>query len=529
MGERTLLNFWVQPMKPKFVVFYCLFLVAPWLVWGADTADLAVIHRIKAEAFQNSKVMDHMFYLADVYGPHLPNTPAFTAVGDWAVKRMQEYGLVNVAKEKWGPFGRGWSYTRFSAHLLEPQYAPLVGFPLAWTASTKGPITGEPVVAPIKEASDFEKYKGKLKGKIVMTEPERALGLHLTPDASRLTEAQLTELAMLPEPGAAGFGGRGPRADYAAAAELRRKIGQFLRDEGVLAVLTLGRLGDDGTVFGQQSGSREVKDPLPPPTVVLATEHYNRIARLLEKKIPVRVELEAVSQLHEETLDSFNVIGEIPGGGKKDEVVMLGGHLDTWQGGTGATDDGAGCAVVMEVVRILKALDVKMDRTVRVALWSAEEEGLLGSRAYVKEHFADRDTMALKPEHAKLAGYYNFDNGSGKIRGVYMQGNDMMRPIFAAWLEPFRDLGVSTITNRITGGTDHLSYDAVGLPGFQFIQDPLDYSARTHHSNMDVYDRIQAGDLMQASAVIASLVYHTAVRDQMLPRKPLPKPSLRSR
>jgi carboxypeptidase Q len=511
-------------MKLKVAVRTCLLLVAPVLVWGADTADLAVVHRIKAEAFERSRVMDHMFYLADVYGPHLPNTPAFTAVGDWAVKRLQEYGLVNVAKEKWGPFGRGWSYSRFSAHMLEPQYAPLEGFPLAWSEPTKGRITGEPVLAPIRDASDFEKYKGKLKGKIVMSEPARAIGPHFTPDASRLTEAELTELAMLPDPASAGFRGRGPRVDYTATINFRQKINEFLRNEGVLAVLTPGRRGDDGTVFGQQTGSREVKEPLAPTTVALSTEQYNRMVRLIEKKIPVRVELEVASQIHQETLDSFNVVAEIPGGSKKDEIVMLGGHLDTWQGGTGATDDGAGSAVVMEVVRILKALDLKMDRTVRVALWSAEEEGLLGSRAYVKQHFADPETMALKPEHAKLAGYFNLDNGGGKIRGVYTQGNDMMRPIFAAWLEPFRDLGVSTVTNRITESTDHISFEAVGLPGFQFIQDSLDYGTRSHHSNMDVYDRLQPGDLMQASAVIASLVYHTAVREQMLPRKPLPLP-----
>jgi Zn-dependent M28 family amino/carboxypeptidase len=251
-------------------------------------------------------------------------------------------------------------------------------------------------------------------------------------------------------------------------------------------------------------------------------EQYNRIARLLQNRIPVTLEFNIKNQFTDES-ESFNIIGELPGAGPhKDEVVMLGGHFDSWQGGTGATDNGAGSAVMMEAIRILKATNLQLDRTVRIALWGGEEQGLLGSRAYVKEHFADRETMKTTEQHGKISGYFNLDNGTGKIRGVYLQGNDMMRPIFESWLEPFRDLGVSTISGRNTGGTDHLSFDAVGIPGFQFIQDPMDYETRTHHSNMDVYDRIQAGDLMQASAVIASLVYDTANRGELLPRKPLP-------
>jgi len=301
-------------------------------------------------------------------------------------------------------------------------------------------------------------------------------------------------------------------------------VNQFLIDEGVLVTIAPSYRATSGIVFGMNGGSQDPKKPVPPPSVAMEVEQYNRIARLIDKKIPVTLEFDIQNKFLDDTQDSFTVTGELPGTSKKDELVMLGAHLDSWTGGTGATDNGAGSAVVLEAMRILKALDLKMARTVRVALWTGEEEGLLGSRAYVKEHFADRETMALKPEHAKLSGYFNLDNGTGKIRGAYLQGNDMMRPIFQAWLDPFKDYGASSVTIRNTGGTDHQSFDAVGLPGFQFIQDPLDYSSETHHSTADTYDHLQAGDLMEASAIMAAVVYDAATRDEMLPRKPLPKP-----
>ena len=288
--------------------------------------------------------------------------------------------------------------------------------------------------------------------------------------------------------------------------------------------LAPGSRGDGGTIFSSPAGSRDVKDPLPPAAVSLTVEHYNRIARLLEKNVPVTLEFDIENRIYDDTLDTYNVVADLPGSSRKDEIVLLGAHLDSWTFGTGAADNTAGCAVMIEAARILKALDLKMARTVRIGLWAAEEQGLLGSAAYVKEHLADRDTMALKPGHAKLSGYFNFDNGTGKIRGVYLQGNDMMRPLFEAWFEPLRDLGVATISIRNTGGTDHQSFDAVGVPGFQFIQDPVEYMSRTHHSNMDVYDRLQEGDLMQSAAVVAAVAYHAANREEMLPRKPLPKP-----
>ncbi len=505
------------------------------LIMAQDKPDLSAINRIKAESLANSKVMDTMFYLTDVYGPRLTNSPNHYAAGEWAVKRLEEYGLVNVHMEKWGPFGRAWSNKYYEGHMIEPRFASLVGIPLAWSAGTGGSITGEPVLAPIRTEADLDKFKGKLKGKIAMLSTVFDLPFPTAPDGRRYTEAELAEQAMAPEPGATpryggapAPGGRAPGTPMPTREErmrLQEKIAQFLKDEGVVLVLSESTQGDGGIIFAQSRGNYDLKKPVGVPAVGLMPEQYNRIARLLQHNIPVKLEFNIENDIDESHPDCFNVVGEIPGTGKhKDELVMLGGHFDSWHGGTGATDNGAGSAVMMEAVRVLKAANLPLDRTVRIALWGGEEEGLLGSRAYVKEHFADPETMKLTAEHAKLSGYFNLDNGTGKIRGVYLQGNDMMRPLFESWFEPFKDMGAGTISIRNTGGTDHLSFDAVGLPGFQFIQDPMDYDTRTHHSNMDVYDRIQAGDLMQASTIIADFVYNTANRPEMLPRKPLPKP-----
>jgi carboxypeptidase Q len=506
--------------KIRALIIGALALSAIVVLAAEETVNLAIVHRIKTEAFENSNVMDHMFYLTDVHGPRLTNSPGYRAAADWAAGRLKEYGLVNVKLEKWGPFGRGWSYSKFAAHLLRPAYAPLIGFPLAWTPGTNGPLNGEPVLAVLKKEEDLQKYKGKLKGKIVLIDAPRELPPHMKAQASRYQEADLAALLKAPDPTPK----KPPEPDREARRKFANKRNQFLRDEGVLVALTTGYNGDGGTVFATSGGTRDKKDPTPPPMAALTPEHYNRIVRLLDKKIPVQLEIEIQARFYDDSPDSFNVIAEVPGGKKKDELVMMGAHLDSWHAGTGATDNAAGSAVVMEAARVLKALNVTMDRTVRLALWGGEEQGLLGSKAYVKEHFADPETMVLGSEHSKLSAYFNFDNGTGKIRGIYLQGNDMVRPIFEAWLAPFRDLGAATLSIRDTRGTDHLSFDAVGLPGFQFIQDPVEYATRTHHSNMDVYDHIQASDLMEASAIMASFVYHAAMRPEMLPRKPLPKP-----
>lgn len=507
-----------------------------------ERVDLAVLHQIKEEAFHNSKVMDHLFYLTDVNGPRLTNSPGYFGAADWVVKQLSEWG-VKAHQEKW-PFGRGWAMTHFSAHMTAPQYSPLIGYPQAWTSSTNGTVTGEPMLIdqPLNNDADLEKYKGKLKGKIVMIGAPRDLQMSVAPLGRRYTDTDLTELSLAPDPSGPGgrppvfppAGGPGNRPGQPPAGgpfgpggrAFQTRLNKFLAAEEPAMIVGsgIGR-SEGGTVYGGSAGSRDLKDPVAPPTVVITPEHYNRISRLLEHKIPVKLEFDVQTRFLDDRTDSVNVIGEIEGGRKKDEVVMLGAHLDSWHGGTGATDNAAGSAVMIEVMRILKTLNLKMDRTVRLGLWGGEEQGLLGSKAYVKEHFGDPATMKLTSEHAKLSGYFNIDNGTGKIRGIYLQGNDMMRPVFESWFAPLKDLAApATISIRNTGGTDHLSYDAVGLPGFQFIQDPIEYESRTHHSNMDVYDRIQKGDMMQISAIVASFVYNTAMRDQMLPRKPLPKP-----
>ena len=532
-------------------------LALPVALFAEESVDLLTIYKIKTEALENSHVMDHMFYLSDVTGHRITNSPGYRKAGEWAVKQLQEYGLTNVRMEKWGPFGKGWTYTRFSASMIEPAYSTIIGFPQAWTPGTNGPVEAEVVMVQIRTEADLDKYNGKLKGKIVLDSLPRETPLSLQPLATRLTPEGLAQAAQAQEPGqrggrggaafgaadgpvssimappsgepfTGGGGPGGPGGDPAARAtmmrqrELRTKVSKFFVEEGVVALVNPGYRGDWGTVFSSSGGSRDQKE-LPPTTVAIAAESYNRMIRLIEKKIPVKMALDIKAEFIEGD-ESFNVVGEIPGTTKKDELVMLGAHLDSWHGGTGATDNAAGCSVAMEAVRILMVQGLKPKRTVRIALWGGEEEGLLGSRAYVKEHFADRETMKLTADHAKVSGYFNLDNGTGKVRGIYDQGNDMVRPIFEAWMKPFLDMGATTVTNRNTGGTDHQAFDAIGLPGFQFIQDPMEYDTRTHHSNMDVADHISRGDLMQASAVMATFVYNTAMRDEMLPRKPLPKP-----
>ena len=525
---------------------------------GGDSPDLAVVHRIRDEALKRSQVMKHVFYLTDVHGPRLTNSPGFYAAADWVVEQAKQWGLANAAKETWGPYGRGWSTSHFSAHLLEPQYAPLIGVPLAWTPGTDGPVSGTPLYAPLDQAGDFDQdranieaymaeYGGKLRGRIVLiafppeVEPQDRAALR------RYTSSELSDRARLPDPlEPIDIDYRNPvrpadpaeRRRFNAYApsyvrrvfaqqrrDLRNRFNQFLADEGASLIVYPARRGDGGTIFPPVVSSYRSEAVIPPPSIALTPEHYNRVVRLVREEIPVSLEAEVRAQFHDETTDSINVVAEIPGRSKPDELVLIGAHLDSvYAGGTGATDNAAGSAVMMEVMRILKTLDLSMDRTVRMVLWGGEEEGLLGSRAYIKKHFGNLESMELTPEHAKVSAYYNFDNGTGRIRGVYLQENDMVRPIFGSWLQPFRDLGAATLASRRTGGSDHMSFDMIGIPGFQFIQDPVEYFARTWHSNMDLYERVQPADLMQASAIVASFVYHTANRAELLPRKPLPGP-----
>jgi carboxypeptidase Q len=514
----------------------CLFV--PVLLLAQERVDLNVVHKIKTEELgNNSKVMEIMHQLTDHYGPRLTNSPQFRAAGDWAVGQLKEWGLANVHLEKWAtpkdnPIP-GWQVTSYNGAMIEPTYMSIIGVPVAWTAGTNGPVTGEAIMAQVQSAADMEKFHGKLAGKIVLTAVPPELAFPTTPLATRYTPEELTEMAteLIPVGGPGGrggrggpgaFGGRGGNMTPEEFREFQNKMRTYWKDEKVLATLTASERGQSGTLFG--GGAQNRMDVTNTPQVSITAEHYNRIARLLQHNTAVKLMFDIKTQFDTTNTDSFNVVGEIPGTSKPNEVVMVGGHFDSWHYGTGATDNAAGSAVAMEVVRILKSLKLPMNRTVRVGLWGGEEEGLLGSRAYVKEHFADPEIMKPTAEHANLAGYFNIDNGTGRIRGVYLQGNEMMRPIFETWFASVKDLTGGAITIRNTGGTDHLSFAAVGLPGFQFIQDPMDYNTRTHHSNMDVYDRIQAADMKQMAIVEAAFVYNAATRPEKLPRLDLPAP-----
>jgi len=503
-----------------------------------DPADLNAIFLIKDEGFERSQVMEVLSYLTDVHGPRLTNSPGIKAASKWTMGKMNEWGLANVKQESWGPFGRGWSNEKTYLQATAPQKYPILGLPKAWTPGTDGLVSGEVVVAVIASAKDIENYRGKLHGKFVMAAPALPIAASFAPLAKRYDEKTLDEISRQPPPAPPGRRGGGPPAPGAPnpQQELNRQRTELFVNEGILATLEPSRGVNGGTIFvlgpaptgtpgpARGMGFRDPKAPKSFPQLVIAAEQYNRIMRTLEKKVPVTLEMNVENKFYDDDLNAFNILGEIRGTDSAGEVVMLGAHFDSWHGGTGATDNAAGSAVMLEAMRILKATGLKMRRTVRLALWTGEEQGLLGSRAYVKEHFADRPTMALKPEHAKLSAYFNVDNGTGAIRGVYLQRNEAVAPVFQAWMEPFRNIGMTTLSIRNTGGTDHLAFDEVGLPGFQFIQDAVEYDTRTHHSNMDVYDRIQPSDMIQNAVIVASFVYSAANREQKLPRKPLPKP-----
>ena len=416
-SRRTL----VQTAALSFLIV--LPLAAQWPV--TEKVDLDALYRIKEEGLERSKVMEIESYLTDVYGPRLTNSPNFREAADWAQKSMKDWGLVNVHLESW-PFGRGWQNERVVASAVTPRAYPLIAYPKAWTPGTNGPVTGEAVMAVITTEKDFDTFRGKLRGRFVLSMAMRDVAAHFDAPGRRYTDSELSDLSKQPE----GSGGRG-RGRGNVNQDFNRKKTQFWIDEGVAAVLDYSR-GDGGTVFVQapQDVSRDPNGPRQPPQVTLAIEHYGRIARTLEKMIPVTLQMDIDNRFFDTDLNAFNIVGEIPGGDKADELVMVGAHFDSWHTGTGATDNAAGSAVTLEAMRILKATGVKLRRSVRIGLWGGEEQGLIGSREYIKAHFGDPTTMQLKPDHAKLAGYFNVDNGTGAIRGVYLQANEAIAPIF---------------------------------------------------------------------------------------------------
>jgi hypothetical protein len=513
---------------------------------SGEKLDYPMLAKIRDEGLNRSQVMDHITWLCDVYGPRLTGSPGIKQASEWAQKKFAEWGLANIHEESW-PFGKGWSLVRFSANMVEPQAQPLIGTPHSWTASTPGAVTAEVVYAPIQSVADIEKYRGKLRGKIVLTQPVREVKMLDGPVVLRMSEADIkeAETTPIPAPRPARGGATGEQSARGGGGQgLQARLREFFLSEGVVATFDRGsdsfmteggstlswrtQRTDGGTVFPMGGGPRDENAGKITPGVTLAVEHYNRMMRILEKGIPVKVELDLQTKFYDEPASrGFNVIAEIPGTDLADEVVMIGAHFDSVAAATGATDNAAGSAAMMEAMRILKTVGAKPRRTIRLGLWGGEEQGLLGSRAYVREHFADPATMQLKPEHAKLAAYFNIDNGTGRIRGIWMQSNLAVKRIFEQWIEPLGDLGVTTLGPRSVTSTDHLAFDAVGLPAFQFIQERLEYNSRTHHSNMDVVDRVQRDDMVQMATVAAIFAYNAAMRDEKLPRKALPPPATR--
>ncbi len=579
-----------------------------------DTND--VIARIRDEGMNHSRVMETLSTLSDVIGPRLTGSPNLKRANEWTRDELQRFGLTNAHLEAWGPFGRGWSLKRFSAQVVEPQTIPVIGYPNAWSPGFDRPLVAE--VAYFEGGTnDMETLKGKLGGKIVLNGATREVRPRFEPLALRLPETNLLRLANS-APGrsgdfqfagdsgrfGAGFGARGGSSNRLAGVArsgsddsetstnatrsalgpgarggFRGRFGgmgrslSFLANEKAALVVSPSFQGDGGTFFvssasvpgagfggggfsSNSSRAWSTNAPAIPPQITIAAEDYNRLVRMIQHGEKLKMAVDLQVQFHDADLLAYNTIAEIPGSDLKNEIVMLGAHLDSWHSGTGATDNGAGVAATMEAVRILKALKLQPRRTVRIGLWSGEEQGLLGSKAYVTRHFGyytnnssssstnirapkdDEDTtpsprtrangtnaapsrkLIRGPEYESLSAYFNLDNGAGKIRGVYMQGNEAVRPLFRRWLEPFSELGAETLTLANTGGTDHTSFDSIGLPGFQFIQDPIDYWSRTHHSNEDVYDRIPPEDLKQAATILAAFTYDAAMADEKLPRKP---------
>jgi carboxypeptidase Q len=518
-----------------------------------ENLDHNMYQQIRIEGLTHSHVMEYASALMDGIGPRLTGSPNLKRANEWTRDQLAAMGCSNAHLEDWGEFGMGWQQLNTWTRMASPDTAVFITQAAPWSPSSNGTISGPAVWMDVKKEEDLDKYKGKIAGKVVLLGEMREVKTVDKPLFERMDDkdlAKIVEYPLIPEPGYF-------TPELMKRLELRQKISKFLAEEHALAVVLPSRDGRNsggsgGTIFVDSSGglgwfSYQREHIQPVPVVIAAIENYGRVYRLLKANVPVTIEVNVDVKFTGDHEHGFDTVAEIPGTDPKlkDEVVMVGGHLDSWAAATGATDNGAGTVVAMEVMRILNALQVKPRRTIRIGLWTGEEQGLFGSIGYVKQHFGfvplstapdqvklpewlrkPAGPLVLKPDQQKISGYFNVDNGSGKILGVYLQENIAEAPIFAQWIEPLKDLGVTAISVRNTEGTDHESFDAVGIPGFQFIQDKLDYSMRTHHSNMDTYERLQPGDLAQAATVEAIFVYNAAMRDQMLPRKPLPHPEL---
>ncbi len=505
-------------MRKLSTLFACLFFVGTTAFAFQNTeVDYNAVYKIKDEGLNNSQVMDIAWNLTDRIGPRLTGSSGLKKAYDWTSKEMKEWGLSNVKVEAWGEFGPGWDVKKSYLAMTAPYYQAIIGIPKAWTPGTNGQIQAEVVYVNIQNEAELAEYKGKLAGKVVMLPTTIEARTTFEADARRWTDEQLEGMTTSRVSNANRDFTQRRVSEFRRRANLRNAAYQLFKDEGVKMVLNTHRGGGQGTFF-TSNGAR--RDPNALPEMEIAPEHYNRMVRLAIKGEPVMIEADTKTEFYRDDLKGYNVIAEIPGSDPnlKDEVVMLGAHMDSWFAGTGATDNAAGSATMMEAIRILKESGVPLKRTVRIALWSGEEQGLYGSRNYVQNTFMKNG--APNKAHEKFSAYYNMDNGTGAIRGIYLQQNEAVRPIFDSWFSVFEDMGANTVTIRNTGGTDHQAFDGIGLPGFQFIQDPIDYGTRTHHTNMDLFERLQAADLRKNSVIIATMVMQTANMDQKMPRKP---------
>jgi hypothetical protein len=527
MSARSVLTFVTIPLA----------FLTPLLAQG-EPIDEKAVEILRKHGLEKSQVMDHLSWMCDVHGPRLTGSPNIRRAQKWAKETFTKWKLDNPHFEAWGPFGRGWRLDKFSVRVVGENTWPVHAYPKAWSPGLPKKLVAE--VIAVGEMTADQLRAADLEGKIVMMQAPRKVSERFEGSARRFESDDLLEMA---NARGGGEGRRGRRArdqSWRGRWQRRQQVIKIVYGKKPAALLDRGSKGQSGTIFVSSAsappvaeGRSSARDPNVKgvvPQFTLAVEHYNRIDRILKKGIPVKMELELKTTFFDDDLMERNVVAEIKGTDPQigDQVVMLGAHFDSWHSGTGATDNGCGSAVMMEAMRLIKELTKETGkgprRTIRIGLWSGEEQGLLGSRAYVSKHFAvsagrGESPSKLLPEHKKLSGYFNLDNGTGKIRGVYLQGNEAIAPIFRAWLHPFSDLGASTLTLNNTGGTDHLAYDRIGLPGFQFIQDPVAYSTQTHHSNMDNWDHAVADDLKQAATIIASFAWHAAQRDEMLPRK----------
>jgi len=504
-------------MKKLTASLMILFFLPLWLMSQSENVDLGIIYKIKQEALKNSKMEDLAFWFTDYAGPRLTGSAGGTRANEIAKKKMEELGFQNVRIEATRDFTRGgWDNLKTYAAMTAPYYSNFACNPVAWTGSTNGPVKGAVVLLDIRSESDLEKYKGKLAGKIVLMPSTSTYEVSFEPLASRYTDDELEALAKASTGGQQGRRQAGDPSQYA----LRSQITNLLRNEGPAVILNSSGFFNvpRSTGASYTAGAKE-----PVAELNLPIEAHGRMERILRHNLPVEMEIEITNKFSAAPF-IYNVIGELPGSDNilKNEVVLMGAHIDSWHGATGAADNASGCIVMLEALRILKDIDAAPKRTIRVCLWGGEEQGLNGSRGYVEKYLADAKTKEHKADYNKFAGYFNMDNGSGKYRGIYTQENELVRPIFEEWFKPFADMGASTITNRNTTGTDHLSFDAIGLPAFQFIQDEIEYD-RGYHTVMDTYERLVMADLRQNAIITASFVYNAAMRNVKLPGKPVMK------